>query len=343
MGNALRIALLALAAMAFAIGTVELVLRLLPASTPPPRVAPDPALAGLPELRTIAEIARPNARGVHHGVLHRTNRLGARGPEYSPRPAADVFRVVAVGDSYTMGHGVDERQTWPARLEQRLGDQTGRRIEVINIGLSGLAARGVAKRLARAGLPYHPDFVIYGFNVNDIYGPAFEKPDPELRLAYQRRLDRFQEHPLRLLRLVWPRFMLLRSGLWPEPGSHEHGLERGYFENPAAWATVADAFARLAAIQEERELCVHVFVLPVVHQLYLLHPFQRIYEHVEAAARERGLTVTQGYPAIRGHDALGLRIGGGDIHPNAAGYELLADGLLDGLRELPPACGLDLR
>src|SRR5215469_15014635 len=47
----------------------------------------------------------------------RLNALGFREPHLpSPKPPG-VLRVVALGDSFTRGYGVEEHQAWPRRLE----------------------------------------------------------------------------------------------------------------------------------------------------------------------------------------------------------------------------------
>ena len=79
----------------------------------------------LPNLRTVAELGRPGARGLHKGKLFRTNLDGFRGPEYSLQPEPDVFRIVVIGDSFTMGSGVEESEAYPARLEALLNEAAG--------------------------------------------------------------------------------------------------------------------------------------------------------------------------------------------------------------------------
>ena len=170
--RALRLAGLAASGLAASLVMAELVVRLAwtaPAERSTPLASPDPALASLPELETVEELARPNMRGIHRGVLHRTNSRGVRGPEYSDTPAPGTVRIVVAGDSFTMGHRVQESETYVARLEAALSHAGGSpRYEVVNLGLSGLNARQVLLRLRPIGLAYHPHLVIYGYNPNDI-------------------------------------------------------------------------------------------------------------------------------------------------------------------------------
>jgi len=61
------------------------------------------------------------------------NALGARGQrEYAPAPAPGVTRIVCVGDSFTYGEQIADRETFQAMLERR--DST---LEVLNFGVGG--------------------------------------------------------------------------------------------------------------------------------------------------------------------------------------------------------------
>jgi len=300
----------------------------------------DPSLRGLPVLTTIKELRQPNVRGVHYGVLHRTNSRGLRGPEYSPEPEPGTFRIVLVGDSIAMGHRVDEAETYAARLERSLNSQSdGVRFEVLNAALSGLSVSGVVRRLVRVGLPYRPNLVVYGYSLNDIYGRAYVRNTPEQRAAFRREYARFEDSPLHLMRLVWPGWISLRSAVRPMVGSHEYALERAYFDTPAAWMKVAIGLGQLAEISEENGICVDIFIQTILRQLNFLHPFRRVYDRVEAASKERGLEASQSFETFVGHDEDEVRFSPADMHPTSEGHRLFAIALEDALRRLPSRCG----
>lgn len=343
-GGKLATLILALASVAAALVAAEVGLRLAGAGEPDRNAAPvppDPELAGLPELRTTLELAQANVRGVHEGVLHRTNSAGMRGPEIALQAPPGTFRIALVGDSVTMGHRVKEEDTYAARLQRAFHGAPGQaRVEVLNLGLSGANIRHVLGRLERVGLPYQPDLVVYGFTLNDIEGTHFEPNSQEDRQRYLASLGRFARSPSRLLRVVWPRLVAIRSGLDPQPGSYEYALERAYLHDGPAWRQITRGFDRFAAIGRERGICVDVFLHPVIHQLHFAHPFTRIYARVAEAARARGLFVSEAFPFFHGHDAADLRFNVVDSHPNAEGHRLLAEALVAGLRALPPRCGV---
>lgn len=304
-----------------------------------------PELQGLPELHTIADLARPNVRGLHGRALYRTNSAGFRGPEFSPTPPPGTFRIALAGDSYTMGWKIDEEETYAVRLQALLdaAARPGARFEVLNLGLGGLNIGQVMRRLERVGLPYGPHLLVYGFTLNDIYARN-DRPELDRKRRLELLADwlRFAHSPSALLRFLWPRWVSLRNALWRPEGSEESWLHERY-GNPKHWRRIAAGLDHLARLARRRDTCAVVLVHTDIAQLRFFHPFTDIYEQVGKAARERGLAVAQSYPYFRGRDARDLRVSVVDGHPNARGHALLAQALFDTLVQLPPHCGLPLR
>ncbi len=320
--------------------------RLRPPATAPPRAEPArpreiPAPDGtpLPELRRVRDLKQPNVRAINAGVYYRTNRAGFRGPDFPPRPAPGVFRIVVAGDSIVMGHGVEEEDAYPAQLAGRLSGEGLPRVEVLNLGLSGLHLSAVVKRVERIGLPHHPDLIVYGFTLNDIRGPEYEARGGDETAAERLALhQRFADSPSYLLRSVWPRWLALRDLLFRPPGSLGHELHHNFFENPAAWARFTRGLDDLAGYGRSEGICVVLLIHTHLAQLDWLHPFLDVYERVADAARARRIAVVESFPRLRGRDPTELRLGFVDTHPNAAGHALLADVLAEALLELPDAC-----
>src|SRR5262249_10761680 len=79
-----------------------------------------------------------------------------------------TVRVVALGDSFTQGYGVEEDAAYPRRLEALLARLPGRRVEVVNLGVPGTSPRDYLAHLSDPGLAYHPDLVLVGVMANDV-------------------------------------------------------------------------------------------------------------------------------------------------------------------------------
>src|SRR5262245_37236253 len=128
-----------------ALVVVELCLRwLMPLTTfcPPYRqnLANDFARAGM--FQSLADDhlkfgLTPDHTAEVGGISYRHNGLGLRGPQPPSSKPAEVYRLLVVGDSYTYGWGVAERDTVPGQLERLLREDvpSGRILEVINAGI----------------------------------------------------------------------------------------------------------------------------------------------------------------------------------------------------------------
>lgn len=103
------------------------------------------------------------------------NSSGHRSPEFEAQPG-ECTRILAVGDSFTYGWGVDDDETWPYLLERELSPAEGSSgpqgpcTEVINAGFAaGLSPDTYYLYLKRIGLGWQPDVVVVGFFLgNDV-------------------------------------------------------------------------------------------------------------------------------------------------------------------------------
>ena len=84
-----------------------------------------------------------------------TNHLGMRSARgYSLEKPDGIFRVYALGDSFTFGFGVEDNQTFPAVMEK-----TDSRLEVFNLGVPGYGVDQISLLLNEFGFKYNPDFI----------------------------------------------------------------------------------------------------------------------------------------------------------------------------------------
>jgi hypothetical protein len=93
---------------------------------------------------------RPSTRSTFESVAGRrslrVNALGLRGPELGKKGTEEI-RILALGDSFTLGLQVDELDTWSARLSEHLSSQVGTQVSVLNGGMVGYGTRQAAHRL----------------------------------------------------------------------------------------------------------------------------------------------------------------------------------------------------
>jgi len=230
-----------------------------------------------------------------------------------PSLSADRRRIVALGDSCTFGLGVNDDQTWPARL-QSLIDERGLQADVINAGVPGYTAFQGRQWLQTEGAALRPDLVVacFGFNDRDVWASQsdFETHQQFARAA---RLD--------LLR--HSRFLTVLQDAWnsksapPAKTSRRPRLTYTEFHDTLLgirhWCTEHDAKLVLMAWPFEPQVRV---------QSDALEPYQEIL--IETGRREEIPVVN----LITAFESVDEPLFLDHVHANPAGCRVAAAGVL---------------
>jgi hypothetical protein len=116
---------------------------------------PDPLLGWRPRPGIVARSARPGASDVTITI----NAEGLRGRrEVTRAKSPGVTRIAVFGCSQAFGSGVEDDETFSARLEASLDD-----VEVLNFGVHGYGTDQMLLRWEREGVEYAPDVVVLAF------------------------------------------------------------------------------------------------------------------------------------------------------------------------------------
>ena len=172
------------------------------------------------------------------GKTTHINALGLRGPEVSPRPAANTYRIMALGDSVTNGGiQINDEQTWPLLL-QAAYVSSGKSVEVINASAGGWAISNEAAWLAEHGT-LGARLIILEINEKDLDQPFAGAGTLDANVS-------FPSKPPRLaLGEIVTRYLIPRLGLGL--GSSDPGSTSGAFE-------VENTDAELDAVRKIIEL-----------------------------------------------------------------------------------------
>jgi len=97
------------------------------------------------------------------------NSAGMRDREHTLAKPPGVFRILLLGDSFMEALQVPFEASLPSLLERDLEAQTGKRVEVVNGGVSGWGTDDELRYLTEYGLKYQPDLVVVAMTLhNDI-------------------------------------------------------------------------------------------------------------------------------------------------------------------------------
>jgi lysophospholipase L1-like esterase len=112
------------------------------------------------------------------GVSGTVNRHGQRDDDFPEAKPAGELRILALGDSFTMGSNVAQDATWPQVLERLLAQELERPVQVINAGVGGYHPFHYARSYELDGRRFAPDLVVVGFFVgNDAFSTVSRVAD----------------------------------------------------------------------------------------------------------------------------------------------------------------------
>lgn len=100
-----------------------------------------------------------------YSVQYRFNESGCRDDDYPIPRRKDTMRILVLGDSYALGAGVHEPDTFASQLEWLLNERAAARsanttYEVINCGVAGYGTRDARLFYESVGAKYQPDVVL---------------------------------------------------------------------------------------------------------------------------------------------------------------------------------------
>ena len=296
-------------------------------------------------------------------VLRRHNQHGFRSPEIPLEKPPGHTRVLAIGDSFVYGTGVENDETYPAVLEQI--DPT---LQVINAGVPAYSGAEELVQLREEIAIWKPDIVIAAYFWNDLFGAypgrylQFElrddgslflnPPEPATeahpafdshRRKHERRVRRYHfiaRHSY-LYRLVSDRLKIAgfvlkewwKSLRGPPPAAGAAPDEDRSQEEPAGALSLA-LLREMARVSEEHGARFLLLVIPDQAQVEPdqdvlgLPPFVlEVQDRVVTFAKREGIPVLDPLPDLR---ALRARDGEPQYHPNdrhwnATGHRRVAE------------------
>jgi len=129
---------------------------------------------------------RPDSVGQVMGVAIQTNKHGFRDRDHPYVKNRGDLRIAFVGDSVTLGIGVEEDDTFTRVFEREAGVRLSSvNVEAMSYAVDGYNANQVLELLRDRVLPFAPDIVVYVMCMNDFdfdrasgkKGKYFKKPD----------------------------------------------------------------------------------------------------------------------------------------------------------------------
>jgi lysophospholipase L1-like esterase len=276
-------------------------------------------LVGLTELG--ARWLYRDALQPHPPVLR--NRLRYRDRNFGPK-RPDRYRIIIIGDSFTFGDGIEERDRFSNVIQTRLGSG----YEVLNFGTAGHNLPRHLSTLDRA-LVYKPDYVLLQLYENDFETRSMQRPVAHtLGDDTERQMQRFV-----LYRLINTASVRLQEAVGlAEEYTHYMASHLKDPESPDA----REAFGMLTTFITKAQAA-HVPVGTVLFPaLWVLrpggrdYPFDYLHEHVRAICQEQEIRCLDLFGEFaRDENPRHLWVNAFDAHPNAEANHRAAQEILN--------------
>jgi hypothetical protein len=220
--------------------------------------------------------------------------------------------VVVFGSSNTMGHGIDDEDSYARRLERSLNGRAGsaRRVEVVNLAVSGDSPTQRLLRLRDEAAGLDPDWILC-----DITALDFSLEEQHLRWVLGKGID---------VPFDFARQALAGSKVEADDSPDEFHKKFSPFLKPLLDRTVEGWAA------EARKIGVPltVVILPRADSKTESPHLFRLFRDL---ADRHGLRYVDLSDAFDRLDLEEYRLAPWDHHPNALGHRLIFAGLRDGL------------
>lgn len=268
---------------------------------------------------------RPNASGYFMGTTISTNKFGDRDEEYLTQiqKPNSVYRIVVIGDSVTLGWGIDAKDTFAKKLEQKLNDYISRdshivsRVEVINMGIGNYNTTQEVHHFIRDGLNYQPDMILVGYILNDA------EPVPKIRSNFISRRSYLYvlgyssiDHILRLIG-VKPGYQQYYSGL--------------YSNNNDGWKHIEESLELLIESADRIGSKVVIASIPELRSVGSSYIFSFVDQKLKDFGSKKNVEVISLYPIFSNFDSdrkkEKLWVSPKDSHPSSLAHDIIANEL----------------
>lgn len=262
---------------------------------------------------------RPNRTATLYGATIRTNSLGLRADRDYPIPKPNhVKRTLVVGDSITLGWGVEYEDTYPKILELKLNNKAGPTHEVVNLGVGNYNTVNELASLKKH-LDLEPDLVVCGFYINDIEKVTYPSALQYFLMSHS-YLYGFASD--RLINLNYRKTKSYRS------------FYNSQFADAQLTRRLNSALNGMIELTKKKNIPFILINIPEFHQ-FKPYPFPQVQKFIESIAYANpDVAYIDLLTRLRDEDPTRLWVTREDHHPNALGQELIASAIFEKLIEV---------
>ena len=272
-----------------------------------------------------------------HAVAFEFNAQGFRERRFAAK-SAGTRRIVVLGDSFTVGHGLPNALSYPRLLEVRLQRQYEHEldvdplkvsIEVLNLGRGDTDLPGILRSAKFALRQLDPDVLVYGYFLNDPVPTLSREEDSPIhdmldagwgdleQSPTMTRIGQAQHGRSRIVDLL-QRFLADRS----VTASTIDWYQR--LHEPDAWKPTLERIVAMSNAAHVSGVRFVLLLLPLPYQI-ADSPFAEAHRQMRESASQSGIEVVDALPALTRYSDDDLRLHPRDRHPSPLYTRVVAE------------------
>lgn len=270
----------------------------------------------------------PGKEASLYGVDVKINSDGYRDREYSVQKPANTYRIMVLGDSFTLGWGVPIEDAYSEVLEKMLNEKIkNRKFEVINTALGNYNTQMEYEMLREKGMKFEPDMIIVGYYPND----------SELTVKFNPgSISTFIKRHSYTYAFFWDRITNIKTKLkvGQKTGSYTgyvHELYKGSFEGKKIMENSLNGIIDLG---KQKNTTVVVIVLPQFFGDLKNYEFREVYPSVKNITSKKGVMAIDLLPYFQNNKVEEVIISYEDAHPNRLGHSIIAKAIYEKITPL---------
>ncbi len=274
-----------------------------------------------------------------------TNKQGIRGEEFNIEKEQNEKRIVVVGDSISLGLGVDNHETFSYYLEQKLNEistkskEPKKHYRVINFGRSGYNTIQEVELIKTKVLDYKPDLIILQFFYNDfswneplLNAMLTQKEEKEVRNFVKRNVPLTCKIKMKLEELVF--IDIFMKTKYPGRITIQQLIDETnkLFENKCNWALFESQMEKLSKIAKNEDIPILFVTAPYIFEVEN-NLFGDFRERINDIAKKKGfitIDLLEVYNQTT-TDKLHYESNIEEIHPGSYGHKLISNRIYDEL------------
>jgi hypothetical protein len=261
---------------------------------------------------------RANSNGHLLGRRISINSLGIRDYEIQEHKTEGTYRIIILGDSITMGAGVDIEDIYSKKLESLLNLRSKtNKFEALNFGIWGYNSVQEVDFFESKGLNLSPDLVLVGFFPNDASKTS------SLEIKHDSFLYKFANNS-HFVRFLKPRLAALGRKVNLPVKTYISSLDNDFEDESSSWKECQASLRRLKTLSYQYNFKLAVVIIPMAVDLTSKYPLYEIHQKLIRFCQKEGITCWDALSAFENVRASTLWTSITDSHFISKGHSILA-------------------